>query len=207
MRVASTTSVIAMVLVLSACAIDVAGDGFGSPGPGAEAGSEPPGDDPDDEGGSAGSSGDGAEGPAEAEGSTTTAADDGAEDDTADPGDDDAGDGPEPGSSEGGDEASADETGPGASYDYGRCSDGCPADQCITIDGFDGSFCTTACVDGSCPPPPDGDATGQCLLGPDLMMPPVNCVLTCSVAGQGCPGDMVCVDAMMGGDAGICLWQ
>lgn len=92
-------------------------------------------------------------------------------------------------------------------YDYGRCSDGCPAEMCMTIDGFNGSFCTTACVDGACPQPDEGEATGQCLLGTDLTMPPVNCVLTCSVAAQDCPGEMACLDAMMGGDAGICLWQ
>lgn len=95
----------------------------------------------------------------------------------------------------------------GPTYDYGQCNDGCPADMCITIDGFDGSFCTTPCEDGACPQPTEGNASGQCLLGPDLMLPPVNCVLTCSVAGQNCPTGMTCVDAMMGADAGICLWQ
>ncbi|MFO0637243.1 MAG: hypothetical protein U0168_30840 [Nannocystaceae bacterium] len=95
----------------------------------------------------------------------------------------------------------------GPTYDYGQCNDGCPADLCITIDGFNGSFCTTPCEDGMCPQPTEGNASGQCLLGPDLMLPPVNCILTCSVAGQNCPTGMTCVDAMMGGDAGICLWQ
>lgn len=112
-----------------------------------------------------------------------------------------------PASTDDGAPAESSEGGGGETYDYGRCNDGCAADMCITIDGFDGSFCTTTCVDGECPQPADGDAVGQCLLGPDLTMPPVNCVLTCSVAGQDCPGEMACVDAMMGGDAGICLWQ
>lgn len=103
-----------------------------------------------------------------------------------------------------GDSSSAGE--PLEPFAYGRCSDGCDADHCTTIDGFNGSFCTTECVDGVCPQPVDGDAVAQCLLGPDLAMPPVNCVLTCSVAAQDCPVAMACVDAMMGSDAGICLW-
>jgi hypothetical protein len=110
-------------------------------------------------------------------------------------------------SSDDGTPAQSSEGGDVETFDYGRCSDGCPAEMCMTIDGFDGSFCSIACEDGACPQPTEGEATGQCLLGPDLAMPPVNCVLTCSVAAQDCPGEMACVDAMMGGDAGICLWQ
>ena len=92
-------------------------------------------------------------------------------------------------------------------WDYGNCSADCPADMCIVIQGFDGSFCTTNCVDGACPQAPDGDALAQCLLGPDLTMDPINCVLTCHTDAQECPTGMTCVDAMMGGNAGICLWQ
>jgi hypothetical protein len=79
--------------------------------------------------------------------------------------------------------------------------------MCIVIQGFDGSFCTTDCIDGACPQAPDGDAVAQCLLGPDLSMDPINCVLTCHTDAQECPTGMTCVDAMMGGNAGICLWQ
>ncbi len=105
-------------------------------------------------------------------------------------------------------EASSDESGtPLGEWDYGTCSNGCAADMCVVIQGFDGSFCTTPCIDGACPSAPDGEAEAQCLLGPDLTMPPVNCVLTCDTVAQDCPTGMTCVDAMMGASAGICLWQ
>ncbi|HWB73722.1 MAG TPA: hypothetical protein VG755_02180 [Nannocystaceae bacterium] len=143
-----------------------------------------------------------------------------ASDDDSDPSDDDSGTTPESsGSSSGavetGDASSDSSSSDAASatgeplgeWGYGSCSADCPADMCIVIEGFEGSFCTTSCVDGACPQAPDGDALAQCLLGPDLTMDPINCVLTCHTDAQECPSGMTCVDAMMGGNAGICLWQ
>jgi hypothetical protein len=158
------------------------------------------------------------------DGSTETAAttdepatDDGAQDDGAQDGSSsgsapaESGSSSEAASSE--DTTSSDASGssdtgePLGEWGYDNCSADCPADMCIVIQGFDGSFCTTNCIDGACPPAPDGEAVAQCLLGPDLTMPPVNCVLTCHTDAQECPTGMTCVDAMMGGNAGICLWQ
>lgn len=190
--------------LLASCSVDAGGSatGFGATGSAATAGTteDPGGDEADD-------------------------ADDGSSDapssaDESDPSDGSSTAMPEGSSSGGaldGGEASSDASSSSAAssesgeplgeWDYGNCSADCPADMCIVIQGFDGSFCTTNCVDGACPQAPDGDALAQCLLGPDLTMDPINCVLTCHTDAQECPTGMTCVDAMMGGNAGICLWQ
>lgn len=191
--------------VLASCSVDAGGSatGLGATGSAATAGTtEDPGGDE-----------------ANAESSSSDAP---ASDDDSDPTEASSGTTPEPESSSSsgvadtGDASSeassssdaASESGePLGEWGYGSCSADCPADMCIVIQGFDGSFCTTNCVDGACPQAPEGDALAQCLLGPDLSMDPINCVLTCHTDAQECPTGMTCVDAMMGGNAGICLWQ
>jgi hypothetical protein len=192
-------TLVVSLVVLAACSVETGGlgtgvSGVGSAGEGGDSGSEssattdaPATDDGgDDDDGAAHDSSSGGSAPAES--STTDA-------ETT-----------EVGTSS--DASSSGDTGePLGEWGYDNCSADCPADMCIVIQGFDGSFCTTNCVDGACPPAPDGEAVAQCLLGPDLTMPPVNCVLTCHTDAQECPTGMTCVDAMMGGNAGICLWQ